>query len=571
MSERTVSSPIKSLFLDKTLTTHPAPSPDPNFFFSSPVPSIRGSVPPTKKPRFTSTASSSSFSVSTPRSSSSARIEPVDDLHRARRASSLRVLDIWSSLAARYNRRLDEDDIIDISTGDVIKDRGVLRELPQQFEIGHFADADDPLNLNDASSEGDGAQTEAEDDVDEIDAFAPENDITKELRLESRAVPPVQVMDPADADDLREFMEAERLRRELDGEEDSEDDFDVPVNSELDVSSIYDSSDPPEYDNDPTLEQQEALRNSEAPVDDDNSEDEFAAWDIDEGNTIYQVVPEPVLDIEDEESSLPSPHLVPSSLQSMPPLPTVIKSPTSRASVSPKQKAASPKRERRTGSTLPAQLHTPPQSTSSLLDFSLDDIDVQFPTPHIPVRSNAAKLRPPPNSPENPFQGGSDAMSPQNAITSEKTINPRPKFVPTVVIPHILRRSLQGTSTCSSPKRRREREHTREKVVHVPPQNLQEITEQGDGPSKLRNRDSLSKPRRKSARPEIQSFDERNSSPPRRRKRKRTTSSSEDVSGDNCDRGEYSQASNNDKSPTAGETNADSGTVFSRPVAKLLF
>ncbi|KZT19474.1 hypothetical protein NEOLEDRAFT_1077683, partial [Neolentinus lepideus HHB14362 ss-1] len=82
------------------------------------------------------------------------------DFHLARKASAMRVWDVWSQLEERYTRRIDEDDIIDLRLNSVIKDRGILRGLSQQYDIGTFAEAD----ANDAASEGAGGQTEGEDD-----------------------------------------------------------------------------------------------------------------------------------------------------------------------------------------------------------------------------------------------------------------------------------------------------------------------------------------------------------------------------------------------------------------------
>src|ERR1700733_13309832 len=91
---------------------------------------------PTKRPRLTSSStpstSSASF-VSTPPAFSNQTYHTVTanpdgtDLPDARRASSFRVLNVWSQLAERYSRPLAEDDIVDLRTCDFIKDRNVIR------------------------------------------------------------------------------------------------------------------------------------------------------------------------------------------------------------------------------------------------------------------------------------------------------------------------------------------------------------------------------------------------------------------------------------------------------------
>ena len=89
----------------------------------------------------------------------------------------MRVLNIWSALAERYNRRLDEDDIVDIRTGEVIKERGVLNELPKRYHFGDLADNDeDPAINTDPGSEAVDvlAGNEEDDDEDEDDAEEPD-------------------------------------------------------------------------------------------------------------------------------------------------------------------------------------------------------------------------------------------------------------------------------------------------------------------------------------------------------------------------------------------------------------
>ncbi|KZT73789.1 hypothetical protein DAEQUDRAFT_354242 [Daedalea quercina L-15889] len=286
--------------------------------------------PPTKRPRLGSTPSSP-FSVSTPAPST------VDQFDAQRREASQRLMDIWAGLAERYNRPLDEDDIIDLRDGSIIKDRGVLRRAEKTYEVGYFAGEDAPSDANDANSDYGGVQTD--DDVDPLDAFAPEADISGELELEKekRHVPPVRALDPADAEDLHEFLEAERLRKEQYGDEEDEEEV-VHLTSETSPLEPHSGSerraslagDEQQLDDDDNSgsvvagygDDKDGLGDmSEKPppvpsnglsVDDDESEDEFATWDFDTTtpvrptNTRRPLTPVDVIDLTESPLSSPS-------------------------------------------------------------------------------------------------------------------------------------------------------------------------------------------------------------------------------------------------------------------------
>lgn len=180
--------------------------------------------PPSKRARVYS--SSSSPQPSNRASSSSSRAEPVDPTRdEAWRASSKRLLDVWSSLAERYNVPLDQDDIIDLRTVELVKDRGVVRRAKSTFDIGYFGDPRVDENDGEPSQ---GAEVEEvqedeeeEEGDDEIDAFASEPSVPVKIEMEKlkRHVPPFRAADPDDASDLREFLEEERRRREMEGED----------------------------------------------------------------------------------------------------------------------------------------------------------------------------------------------------------------------------------------------------------------------------------------------------------------------------------------------------------------
>lgn len=130
------------------------------------------------------------------------------DVRKERDASKLRLLNVWSSLAERYTRRLDEDDIVDIRTGKITTDRGFIRNS-RKINFGTIV----------APTSGDvideGTDDEDEYDTDELDAFAhTTSDITEQIEM-----PPVTALDSADAEDLRAFLEAERKRKDYYGSE----------------------------------------------------------------------------------------------------------------------------------------------------------------------------------------------------------------------------------------------------------------------------------------------------------------------------------------------------------------
>lgn len=183
----------------------PSASPPPSqSFFPQPY-RIPDQPSPTKRQRLLST---SRQHKSLSRSSSSSA-DPFD-FHQAREDSTLRLLSIWSNLD-RYTRPLDEDDIIDITTGEVVKDRGVIRGS-KKYAVGCFAMADEE-------------DDEEDEEDDELDSFANVEAEHVNLEVDGRKVPPVRAMDPMDAKDLEEFLEAERKRKELCGSEPDESDY----------------------------------------------------------------------------------------------------------------------------------------------------------------------------------------------------------------------------------------------------------------------------------------------------------------------------------------------------------
>ncbi|KAI5990371.1 hypothetical protein EDC04DRAFT_2814693 [Pisolithus marmoratus] len=166
--------------------------------------SIHDNPPPAKRPRLTPSSSSVTSKDST----------PPTDIDSARKASALRVLNVWSQLADRYNKRMDEDDIIDLYSGAIIKDRGVLRSANADYDIGRFAGDDEQEDSEE--------EPEEDEEVDELDMLPRREATSDDFKTLLRGMPPLSAT--ADADDLNDFLEAETRRRELAGEEDEEDD-----------------------------------------------------------------------------------------------------------------------------------------------------------------------------------------------------------------------------------------------------------------------------------------------------------------------------------------------------------
>lgn len=253
--------------------------------------------PPIKRPRLRSTPSSSvSATPSTSNESTSSA-----EVNSARRASTLRVLNIWAQLAERYNKRLDEDDIVDLYSGAIIKDRGAVKGAPKDYLIGHFAQPDGDQDYPDQDQE----DSEQDDDDNDLNALPPSEATTDDDAPISkkdllRGVPPLSAT--TDAEDLREFLEAEKKRRELAGDE--EDDEGLPperlaaIRKALEeesqkeeaalanqVQDVIGEEHPLEGQVD-TTPTRSSIR---VPPSDNESEDELALWTHDESTAIYPV------------------------------------------------------------------------------------------------------------------------------------------------------------------------------------------------------------------------------------------------------------------------------------------
>lgn len=196
--------------------------------------------------------------------------------------STHRVLNVWAQLAERYNKRLDEDDIVDLYSGTIISDRGVLKN-GKDYDFGHFTPDDSPDD-QDQDQEQEPGEEDQDDDVDELDTLpirrVPGTDGTMASTSELlRAVPPLSAT--TDADDLNDFLEAEKSRRELLGDEDGEDDMSME-----ELAALRKALNESEEDQ----EQTGTVDPEHTAVIEDESEDELnSIWQHDEASAVYHI------------------------------------------------------------------------------------------------------------------------------------------------------------------------------------------------------------------------------------------------------------------------------------------
>ncbi|KAF8630942.1 hypothetical protein AX17_005299 [Amanita inopinata Kibby_2008] len=207
------------------------------------------SAPPAKRSRVSSLPTRPTTSTPIPRSlPSAAKLPQSDDYAKEREAARLRLINVWSSLAERYSKPFDEDDIVDIITGEVVKDRGVISgwDSSQQGSFSNIGrkrkhGKEQPNEEEEEAEEGEG-EAEGGDDVDELDAFAtgePANVGLKSRESGEDAetalgvapeehTPPVENSQHAEVL-LKEFMEDEKKRRVVCGNESdsSSDDLEI--------------------------------------------------------------------------------------------------------------------------------------------------------------------------------------------------------------------------------------------------------------------------------------------------------------------------------------------------------
>ncbi|TFK27974.1 hypothetical protein FA15DRAFT_665723 [Coprinopsis marcescibilis] len=252
--------PVPQAFTKPPLVT-PSASPPPNRPFIPDQRRASGSIPPFQTQYRVS-------STPKPGQSSSTRPTPDQkiDFDKERQASTLRLLDVWSQLAEKYTRRLDEDDIVDIVTGKVIKDNGILRNSRTLnfASNGHekHGDGDDEAEEDEGVDDCGDA-----DDDDELDAFADADEEDPILTIGGTlTVPPVTTHDPRDAADLQEFLRTEELRRDVIGSEPEDDPEEETFIPDDDGTDGYEETPGPELrsDMESTPADEDVVVNNEA-------------------------------------------------------------------------------------------------------------------------------------------------------------------------------------------------------------------------------------------------------------------------------------------------------------------
>jgi hypothetical protein len=303
------------------------------------------------------------------------------------------MLDVWSNLAERYARPLDADDIIDLNTGEVIKDRGVIRGS-RDWDLGCFAD-----DVGEEEAE-EGEEEEDEDDIDELDSFAPARDTQAQgpdVEADVRNVPPVREMDPADAEDLRQFLEAERRRREIcgsdieetessvseshdEGEYSSERVWDSVHTENADDSGLERSATPDALETaTASLEiSQTTLQRSATVFVESDSDDGLVSYGIDEASIVHRIPKKEELVEEESDSEVEFVE---------PPLPPPRPKPKAKVSKQ-RLEPKSPRLFKYIHSKPVQQLQTPPQSQASSFVSSVtpsDDYYIQLPPDSSPL------------------------------------------------------------------------------------------------------------------------------------------------------------------------------------------
>ncbi|GAB1517779.1 hypothetical protein RhiTH_000829 [Rhizoctonia solani] len=238
-----------------------------------------GIARPVKRRRTTQPRTMSSTPTSSP---APTPVIDLDALDAARRRASSRVMSLWESLAEKYARPIEEDDEIDILTGKICKDRGVLRSVSERgWKIGSFGEAleVEPLVLvsegetetgaSEADDEGEGdddTEGEGTEGVEGTEEVEEDPLGSWSYDWQYRALPPPRPeLSPQDAEDLKEFLAAENAIRE----------------------SLRKSGKRPESDDDDIVYLGDSLHNTDGTLrNDETSDDEFASMVMTDNSTI---------------------------------------------------------------------------------------------------------------------------------------------------------------------------------------------------------------------------------------------------------------------------------------------
>lgn len=324
--------------------------------------------------------------------------------------------------------------MVNILTGQVIEDRGVLSDLPKSCKFGDLADKGE---VDETDRGGEMVDNPAEADVDGNDED--EDDIafpsTSGL-LTSKLAQVTQFKHPtasSDAEDLREFLEAEAIRRELDGDDDDS-------SSEDELNLLPPRLTPAKRTRTPARKKvaQPHFLPHNAPNTDTESEDEFAVGELDQDDvhSVYRArnTPSPEIPV-----SIPSPPPLssspePSSLFSYPSSPP--------ASSTPSKSNSDPPTGERIGSPTPRR-HPVPSTSRKTLEEVLDEVDLEFPPP--PPRAPPLFARP-----KNP------PFITDLSLSDDETEDERPEFKPPVnVAANVLSepRTVEQTSPAPVPRK----------------------------------------------------------------------------------------------------------------------
>ncbi|EKM79365.1 hypothetical protein AGABI1DRAFT_128521 [Agaricus bisporus var. burnettii JB137-S8] len=238
---------------------------------------------PSKRQRISSRSSSIRRSVSV--------ADTTVDFPKEREASMARMLDTWSQLAERYSRRLDEDDIVDIRTGEIVKDNGFWKTT-RRFNFGEALERDDAEDFVDDESE-------EEEGIDELDAFEKERSYIEDGFAKDLQQKLLTHADHGVTNDLDEFLEAERRRKDEYGSDVEEDELELPLKhnrgcgSPLSITSDSDVeeglSDVVDQDASPSRVPGSRWNEQESEDEYDDDDDELDNWDPIEGSKIIPI------------------------------------------------------------------------------------------------------------------------------------------------------------------------------------------------------------------------------------------------------------------------------------------
>ncbi|CAE6529418.1 unnamed protein product [Rhizoctonia solani] len=240
------------------------------------LPAPPGSTHSVKRRRTTQPGTASSTPTPSP---APTPIIDLDALDAARRRAAGRVMSLWESLAEKYARPIEEDDEIDILTGKICRDRGVLRSVSERgWKIGSFGEAleVEPLVLvsegetetgaSEADDEGEGEDDTEGEGVEGTEEGEEDPLGTWAYDWQYRVLPPPRPeLSPQDAEDLKEFLAAENAIQE----------------------NIRKNGKQPEPEDDDIVYLGDSFHNTDGTLrTDETSDDEFASMAITDSSTI---------------------------------------------------------------------------------------------------------------------------------------------------------------------------------------------------------------------------------------------------------------------------------------------